>query len=107
MNKVNITISGPVGSGKSALYAELVVALTALGLPIEHQDLKAWNAEMNSGAFTEAQNMLEMYKPTVVLSETVDTAMVLKQQLLGRAQFLRDKGEIKTPELLERAAAAL
>lgn len=29
------------------------------------------------------------------------------QQLRGRAQFLRDRGEVKSPELLERAAAAL
>jgi len=31
----------------------------------------------------------------------------LADQLLGRARFCRDRGEIKTPELLEAAAAAL
>lgn len=31
----------------------------------------------------------------------------LAPQLTGRARFLRDRGEIKTPELLERAAKAL
>lgn len=31
----------------------------------------------------------------------------LSQRLLGRAEFLRDRGEIKTPELLERAANAI
>ena len=31
----------------------------------------------------------------------------LVDQLTGRARFLRDRGEIKTPELLERAAMAL
>lgn len=31
----------------------------------------------------------------------------LAQRLLGRAEFLRDRGEIKTPELLERAANAI
>lgn len=31
----------------------------------------------------------------------------LAQRLLGRAAFLRDRGEIKTPELLERAANAI
>ena len=31
----------------------------------------------------------------------------LRARLLGRAAFLRDRGEIKTPELLECAASAI
>ena len=31
----------------------------------------------------------------------------LIQQLKGRAEFCRDRGEVKTPELLERAIKAL
>lgn len=31
----------------------------------------------------------------------------LKQQLLGRAEFLENRGEVKTPMLLKCAAAAL
>lgn len=35
------------------------------------------------------------------------TEIDLIQQLKGRAKFCRDRGEVKTPELLERAVKAL
>ena len=35
------------------------------------------------------------------------TERELIQQLKGRAEFCRDRGEVKTPELLERAVKAL
>lgn len=45
--------------------------------------------------------------PGVTAGATGGEDHPLVDQLTGRARFLRDRGEIKTPELLERAAMAL
>lgn len=41
------------------------------------------------------------------LSDEVVERVALIERLRGRAAFCRDRGEIKTPELLEEAAAAI
>jgi hypothetical protein len=81
MSNVVITISGPAGSGKSAIYAEIVIALTALGIPVHHENEKAWHTEVNMGAFTCAQDMFEIYKPEVTLREVIskdDSAPIVR-----------------------------
>ncbi|HCB0128376.1 Uncharacterised protein [Klebsiella variicola] len=71
-NNVTVTISGPVGSGKSAIYAEIVITLTALGIPVKHVDSKPWQAEVNAGVYATAHDMLDMYKPIVTMREVLE-----------------------------------
>lgn len=73
MSNVTVTISGPVGSGKSAIYMEIMVALRAIGVPIIHSDEKAFQSEVNMG-FGDADNALRMYRPTVTLVEQVTSS---------------------------------
>ncbi|HID1017080.1 TPA: hypothetical protein ACXDFV_005187 [Raoultella ornithinolytica] len=68
-NNVTVTISGPVGSGKSAIYAEIVITLTALGISVKHADPKPWQVEINAGVYATAHDMLDMYKPIVTMRE--------------------------------------
>lgn len=70
-NVVTVTVSGPVGCGKSAVYTEIVVALSAMGLTVEHADPKAWQSELNMGAFMQAHDYLDIYRPTIIMSERV------------------------------------
>lgn len=37
------------------------------------------------------------------MSDKIEEPIELRQRMRGRAKFLRDRGEIKTPELLEKA----
>ncbi|HBS7136407.1 hypothetical protein PGN04_18905 [Klebsiella quasipneumoniae subsp. quasipneumoniae] len=71
-NNVTVTISGPVGSGKSAIYAEIVITLTALGISVKHADPKPWQAEVNAGVYATAHDMLDMYKPIVTMREVLE-----------------------------------
>lgn len=66
--KVYVNVSGLTGSGKSAVYIELVVALQALGLTVEHAKPDEWRTE--SGLLSADGNNLQDFKPTIVLSET-------------------------------------
>lgn len=63
--KVSVKISGITGTGKSAIYTEIATALTVIGVTVEHADPKDAATEMRMNGL----NQLEMYKPTVVLSE--------------------------------------
>lgn len=70
MSEVTITVSGPVGSGKSALVGEIEILMRALGVPVRYADPKAESYEKNiRGA--DWQSDLEMYQPSVVLVETI------------------------------------
>lgn len=66
--KVYVGISGLTGSGKSAVYAEVVIALTALGLAVEHTDPDAWRGEM--GLLSVGGNDPHDFTPTIVMTET-------------------------------------
>ena len=68
-NIVAVTVSGPVGSGKSAVLGEIEIALKAIGLPVEHD--AAFRAEKNM-THADWQHALDMYKPRVFLSEAID-----------------------------------
>jgi Ni2+-binding GTPase involved in maturation of urease and hydrogenase len=66
--EVLVTVSGPVGSGKSAICGEIEIALKAIGVPV------AWNDEgeraMNVAWDSSPQNALELYQPRVTIVET-------------------------------------
>lgn len=63
---VYVEVSGLTGTGKSAVMGEIEIAMRALGLTVEHD--AAFQAEKN-GTHADWQGALDLYKPTVVLSE--------------------------------------
>ena len=65
---VTVEISGPTGSGKSAIYYEIMVALQAIGVPVVHADPKEVARQMRGGE-TDTAHDLELYRPTVTLVE--------------------------------------
>jgi hypothetical protein len=64
--RVTVTVSGPTGSGKSAVLGEIEIALRALGLTVEHD--AAFQTEKNM-THADWQTALDLYQPTVVLRE--------------------------------------
>ena len=68
MSGVTVTVSGLTGSGKSAVYGEIALALEAVGVRVEHADPKAWTSECNM-THADWMSALEMYQPTVTLAE--------------------------------------
>jgi hypothetical protein len=82
--EVKIIVSGPVGSGKSALLGEIEIMLKALGVPVRYEDEAGAQAEKN-GNHADWTAELEMYKPSVVLVEDMqwlrkDSAALQAQQ---------------------------
>lgn len=65
--RVYVNVSGLTGTGKSAVLGEIEIALRALGVPVEHDT--AFQAEKNA-THADWQAALDLYKPTVILSET-------------------------------------
>lgn len=63
---VYVEVSGPTGSGKSAVMGEIEIALRALGLTVEHD--ADFQAEKN-GTHADWQAALDLYRPTVVIRE--------------------------------------
>lgn len=70
MNGVTITVSGRVGSGKSALCGEIEILCKALGLQVE------WIGGQQEKNLTGADwiHEIELYKPSVRIIERIDTA---------------------------------
>ncbi|MCA8251811.1 hypothetical protein LGM89_00910 [Burkholderia sp. AU31624] len=68
MNKVTITVSGAVGSGKSALCGEIEILCKALGLQVD------WIGGQEEKNLTHADwtEALEMYKPSVTIAESIE-----------------------------------
>ncbi|KVF08958.1 hypothetical protein WJ04_09000 [Burkholderia vietnamiensis] len=68
MNKVTITVSGAVGSGKSALCGEIEILCKALGLQVN------WigGREEKNLTYADWTEALEMYKPSVTLVEQIE-----------------------------------
>lgn len=68
MAEITVTVSGPVGCGKSAIAGEIEIALKAIGIPVCFADEKEMRSEKNmTGA--DWTGYLEMYKPSVVIAE--------------------------------------
>jgi adenylylsulfate kinase-like enzyme len=68
MAEVRVTISGLTGSGKSAIYMEIVAALRAIGVPVSHADPQAFQMLLNGGE-GDSETGLQMYQPTVIMEE--------------------------------------
>lgn len=65
---VTVTVSGPVGCGKSAIAGEIEIALRAIGVPVRFADPEAAQAEKN-GTHADWQSALDLYQPEVVIVE--------------------------------------
>lgn len=64
---VRVTVSGPVGCGKSAVCGEIEIALRAIGLDVE------WHGGGPEKNMTHADwdSALSMYDPRVIIEEVV------------------------------------
>ena len=63
-NTVTVTVSGPVGSGKSAICGEIEIALRAIGVPVTWDDAGEKNM-----THADWQDALDLYRPRVVIIE--------------------------------------
>ncbi len=68
---VTVTVSGDVGTGKSAIYGEIVLALQALGVGIIHADPRAWESECRM-THADWTTYLDMYQTNVTMVEKVE-----------------------------------
>lgn len=73
MSEVTVTVSGPVGSGKSAIAGEIEIALRAIGVPVRYDDPVGAQSEKNM-THADWQTALEMYNPSVVIVEEISPA---------------------------------
>lgn len=71
MKEVTITVSGPVGCGKSAILGEIEILCKALGIPCRYADPVAAQSEKNM-THADWTSDLELYKPSVVLVERIE-----------------------------------
>ena len=67
---VTVTVSGPVGCGKSAIAGEIEIALKAIGIPVVFADPSKAQQEKNL-THADWYRDLEMYKPIVMIEETI------------------------------------
>ena len=68
MSEVTVTVSGPVGCGKSAIAGEIEIALKAIGVPVRYADEAAALSEKGM-THADWTSYLDMYKPSVVIVE--------------------------------------
>lgn len=64
--KVYVLVTGLTGVGKSAVLGEIEIAMLALGLSVETDDA---HANERNCAHADWQSALDLYQPTVVLTE--------------------------------------
>lgn len=62
--EITVTVSGPVGIGKSAICGEIEIALRAIGVCVSWDDAGEKNM-----THADWQQALEMYRPTVRIVE--------------------------------------
>lgn len=67
--EVTVRILGPIGVGKSAVYATLVNALSAIGVSVKHSDEKAWASLENAGEVAISAETLSDLTPVVTFEE--------------------------------------
>ncbi|HEM8998856.1 TPA: hypothetical protein U2T46_000891 [Burkholderia cenocepacia] len=101
MNKVTITVSGAVGSGKSALCGEIEILCKALGLQVD------WIGGREEKNLTHADwtEALEMYKPSVTLVEQIErkAAPADAQAVEGVRAWETDDGRVISDEQKQQA----
>lgn len=74
MTEITVSISGPVGCGKSAIAGEIEIALRAVGVPVRFADEREVHSEKNmTGA--DWTSYLEMYEPSVVIVEQISSTL--------------------------------
>lgn len=79
MTEITVTVSGPVGCGKSAIAGEIEIALKALGVPVRFSDEKEMRSEKNmTGA--DWTGYLEMCKPSVVIAERISPTPASREE---------------------------
>lgn len=83
MSKVTVTVSGPVGSGKSAVCGEIEILCKALGLQVEWVNGQE-EKNLTHADWTEA---LEMYKPEVTIVEKHGDPMMALHKELGQMRW--------------------
>lgn len=66
--QVRVIVEGLTGSGKTAVYMEILAALKAIGLSVSHADPKEFAALMNGGE-GDSEKGLSLYRPSIVLEE--------------------------------------
>lgn len=71
MADVTVTISGPVGCGKSAIAGEIEIAMRAIGVPVRYADEAGALSEKRM-THADWQTDLDMYKPSVVIVEALE-----------------------------------
>lgn len=70
MSEITVTVSGPVGCGKSAIAGEIEIALKAIGVPVKYADERDAQSEKRmTGA--DWTGYIDMYRPTVVIVEKI------------------------------------
>lgn len=71
MSEITVTVSGPVGCGKSAIAGEIEIALKAVGVPVRYADTAGAISEKRmTGA--DWTGYIEMYSPSVVIVEKIE-----------------------------------
>jgi adenylylsulfate kinase-like enzyme len=70
MSEVTITVSGPVGSGKSAIAGEIEIAMKAIGVAVRYADPDGAESEKRM-THADWQQALEAYNPSVVIVEAI------------------------------------
>jgi hypothetical protein len=111
MKEVTITVSGPVGSGKSAICGEIEILCRALGLQVEWADGQQ-EKNLTHADWTEA---LEMYKPSVKIVEQVATPPASREALTDpgveafldevRAELIRARSKFPGDRIMTIALA--
>lgn len=74
-NEVTVTVSGPVGCGKSAIAGEIEIAMKAIGVPVRYADSATAQTEKNM-THADWGADLDLYKPSVVLVERIERGLV-------------------------------
>lgn len=90
MSQITVTISGPVGCGKSGIAGEIEIALTAIGVPVRWA---SWAEEHDAKAMCGGDFIgdIDLYKPEVIIVEALASAeetMRAHCEAVARAQIM-------------------
>lgn len=98
MNRVTVTVSGAVGTGKSAICGEIEILCKALGLDVQ------WSNGKEEKGLTHADwtTALEMYRPTIEIIEAIEKTTAARAASSnetgaeGAHQLSTEIGELKS-----------